>query len=423
MVTDVVHDLQKKYLPDCPTLLQVTDRAVAPGDAVYIYYTGYLDGVAFDGGSNVSQSVPSRLEIGSGQFIPGFEEGLVGVRPADTAIERRTSGEITADDVILFSYNLTDTAADGTTTEENRANVRVDLSDPATDERYGEGFSARLIGAQLGQQLSFTLVEGAGDQGGRTYEGVVSLAVRTRGVTVSATFPTPYPNNRDLAGRTATFEVVVSYIEEEVYPDPDADFVAAVGFEAQTDDPVAEFLSAVRADLADEREEQKTADIRSAVFALLCERAEVIAWPAGSVEFFYDRQLADITAEFNQANQYYLIYYGYSPFETVGDYILAAYGVTDETDGLAFLRRECEQIVLENLVLLRVARARGFTVTDEDVRAYAAEVAAYYNAYYNTDTITVADVIEQYGTERLISRVLFSMVLDALVPAATVIYE
>lgn len=58
---------------------QITDRAVADGDTVNIDYSGFKDGVAFDGGTAADQS----LAIGSGQFIAGFEEGLVGAMPGD----------------------------------------------------------------------------------------------------------------------------------------------------------------------------------------------------------------------------------------------------------------------------------------------------------------------------------------------------
>lgn len=58
----------------------ITDRAVADGDTVNIDYEGKKDDVAFDGGTAQGQS----LTIGSGQFIDGFEEGLVGVMPGET---------------------------------------------------------------------------------------------------------------------------------------------------------------------------------------------------------------------------------------------------------------------------------------------------------------------------------------------------
>lgn len=58
----------------------VTDRAVEIGDTVNIDYAGTQDGVAFEGGTAAAQ----RLEIGSGSFIAGFEDGLVGVNPGET---------------------------------------------------------------------------------------------------------------------------------------------------------------------------------------------------------------------------------------------------------------------------------------------------------------------------------------------------
>lgn len=58
----------------------ITDRAVQEGDVVNIDYVGKRDGVAFQGGSDTN----APLKIGSGSFIPGFEEGLIGVMPKST---------------------------------------------------------------------------------------------------------------------------------------------------------------------------------------------------------------------------------------------------------------------------------------------------------------------------------------------------
>ncbi len=54
--------------------IEVTDRATAMGDIANIDYEGFVDGVAFDGGKDAGH----KLTLGSGQFIPGFEEGVVG---------------------------------------------------------------------------------------------------------------------------------------------------------------------------------------------------------------------------------------------------------------------------------------------------------------------------------------------------------
>lgn len=58
----------------------IMDRAVADGDTVNISYVGKRDDVAFDGGT----ANGALLTIGSGQYIEGFEAGLVGVNPGET---------------------------------------------------------------------------------------------------------------------------------------------------------------------------------------------------------------------------------------------------------------------------------------------------------------------------------------------------
>ena len=66
---------------------KITDQPIKEGDKVAIYYEGWLDGKKFDGGSNMSDASPYVLEIGSGAFIPGFEEGLIGLVPNTTSKE------------------------------------------------------------------------------------------------------------------------------------------------------------------------------------------------------------------------------------------------------------------------------------------------------------------------------------------------
>lgn len=61
------------------TAEQITDRAVKDGDTVNIDFEGKIDGETFDGGTASGAS----LTIGSGTFIDGFEDGLIGVKPGD----------------------------------------------------------------------------------------------------------------------------------------------------------------------------------------------------------------------------------------------------------------------------------------------------------------------------------------------------
>ena len=58
-------------------LVDVTDRPVADQDQVILDFEGFVDGVPFEGGKGENHP----LTIGSGSFIPGFEEQLIGAEP------------------------------------------------------------------------------------------------------------------------------------------------------------------------------------------------------------------------------------------------------------------------------------------------------------------------------------------------------
>lgn len=62
------------------TTKKVTDRAVKTGDIANIDYAGYYKGEAFSGGTAEGYD----LTIGSGSFIDGFEDGLVGVKVGES---------------------------------------------------------------------------------------------------------------------------------------------------------------------------------------------------------------------------------------------------------------------------------------------------------------------------------------------------
>jgi trigger factor len=70
---DVDAEIDKQRNTNARTI-EVTDRAVAMNDIVTLDFEGFVDGVAFQGGKGTDYP----LTIGSGAFIPGFEEQLVG---------------------------------------------------------------------------------------------------------------------------------------------------------------------------------------------------------------------------------------------------------------------------------------------------------------------------------------------------------
>lgn len=72
--------IEQQYLTPHMMTKEEAGRPVQEGDIANIDFTGYQDGVAFPGGTGENYN----LTIGSGQFIAGFEEGLVGVEIGET---------------------------------------------------------------------------------------------------------------------------------------------------------------------------------------------------------------------------------------------------------------------------------------------------------------------------------------------------
>ena len=85
MQKEVDEEIEKERERNARTV-EVTDRAVQDKDIVTLDFEGFVDGVAFEGGKG--ENYP--LTIGSGAFIPGFEEQLIGAE-----IDKETEVKVT----------------------------------------------------------------------------------------------------------------------------------------------------------------------------------------------------------------------------------------------------------------------------------------------------------------------------------------
>ncbi len=142
---------------------------VADGDIANIDYEGTKDGEAFDGGSAEGYN----LEIGSGTFIEGFEEGLIGVGVGEekdlnlTFPEDYGNSDLAGQEVVFHvtvnsiqseSYPTYDTITDDYVKENYSAYYGVNTVDELKDyiEEYLEGNRDAVVGEALTEKLKET---------------------------------------------------------------------------------------------------------------------------------------------------------------------------------------------------------------------------------------------------------------------------
>jgi trigger factor len=88
-------------------MISVEDRAAKKGDTAVIDFEGFLDGVAFEGG----KAEGHNLELGSGAFIPGFEDQIIGHKigeefDIDVTFPEEYGAEDLAGKAVVFKIKL-----------------------------------------------------------------------------------------------------------------------------------------------------------------------------------------------------------------------------------------------------------------------------------------------------------------------------
>ena len=91
--SDIDNYISNNILSNYKTTNEITNRAAENGDTVNIDFAGSIDGVAFDGGTGSDYD----LTLGSGTFIDGFEDQIVGHMPGETFDVNYINEDVTPD--------------------------------------------------------------------------------------------------------------------------------------------------------------------------------------------------------------------------------------------------------------------------------------------------------------------------------------
>ena len=174
IVTDAEIDQQLDQVrQQNPRTVHVDNRPTQNGDEVVLDYAGFCDGVQFPGGTAENQT----LVLGSGAFIPGFEEQLLDKVPGDEVIVKVTFPEqyhapdLAGKDAEFrckiyairkkLPYELDDTFAKevgGCETFEEFRRKLADSMQAFTDDRGEMDLQDRLL-RQAAETLEFTITE------------------------------------------------------------------------------------------------------------------------------------------------------------------------------------------------------------------------------------------------------------------------
>ena len=209
-------------------------------------------------------------------------------------------------------------------------------------------------------------------------------------VTVNVTFPDPYENNPDYAGKDAVFDVTIKGIYK--LPALDDDFVKEnLSDYAQTVDEYKQYLK-------DTNYKQK---LTAAVETYITDNISADSYPADYIKHLKSLQMTLNEQNFNYMKQMYSAYGMNFDYDSVMAYYDAA--TVDEYEEV--LQKDAEQNCLNNMAYQDLAAQAGITVTDEQYDAFltenevSEEAAEEYGRPYLVQLYVIPDLVKDYIAE------------------------
>ncbi len=147
----------KPYIDRASRLVSV-DRKAKKGDVAVIDFEGFKDGVAFEGGKGENYS----LELGSGTFVPGFEEQVIGMKAGEEK-----------DLDITFPENYTADLAGAAVVFKVKVNEVKERQEPALDDEFAKDVSEFDTLDEFKKDLKEKLKARRQQQADRDYEAAV----------------------------------------------------------------------------------------------------------------------------------------------------------------------------------------------------------------------------------------------------------
>lgn len=208
---------------------------------------------------------------------------------------------------------------------------------------------------------------------------------------IKATFPENYGKD-ELNGKEADFKITINYMTQTELPEYNDAFVASY-----TDaTSILEYEDSVRKDLVEQYEQSDKSQNESAIMQVLVEKTTYNEYPQQEMQDLIDKSIAQQEQAASS--------YGYS----LGDYVTARYGFSDEDSFRQYIQGLAEDYIKEKIAVCAVAKDTGITVTKEEVDNYKKKIMDYYS--YEDES----KLEENYSSEDIVYYALAEKVVDFL---------
>jgi FKBP-type peptidyl-prolyl cis-trans isomerase (trigger factor) len=345
---------------------------IGPGDVVSIYYRGYILGdngeqIAVDSMSNFASDTPTALEIGSGNFIPGFEYNMIGLMTGDANQFRAIkSGKPITTGIAYVSYTRTD--VNDASKKVTVTNERIELSREDLDAVYGDNFKKTITSTEIG-----TKVELLTELGDKTfmYKDLVVNYVTTcedKHFTVECYFPYNY-GKAELRNETAYFEVYVNgFVDYDAPVIDDAfikDQISKKALDISEEDLqnyeganlVEKYHAYGEKKLMENYEKEYETLLRDALLVYFRNACKAIKYPGGKVNEIYEEY-------YDKVNESYIVnggkltnsYGSSTTYQTLDTYAVAYLGLTSGADWKAYITTLAQNAVEERMMLYYIVR-------------------------------------------------------------------
>lgn len=426
----------------------VLNKPITVGDKVYIYYRGYTvdengKETELSGGTNLTGEV-ATLEIGSGSFVQGFEEGLIGKIPKELVkFKKITTGNVSEGQVVYLSGKVI--LPDGTTKtlQSNRVDLNTDL-----DKEWGDGFLEYLVGAQgpndkdntkkeIGKKLdtaTFPVEGGSAVYYDLTVDFVTECEESP--LTVETKFPIDY-NAVDLRGQTVMFDVYISSVIIYDTPEYNDEFITET-LKVKEEDLAAyegstiteKYREKIREELEEELENKRKSVIEQTMWEQFNSKAKFKKLPEYEVRGFYAQYYEEVTTT----------YQSYSgSYSSVDEFARAYFGLDSNASWREYITNMAKQVVAEKLVFYYIVRKENIVPVKEDYdklyEKYVNEHLEYYVEEMYAEELEkieneserearIAEIKEEmfdyYGEEYFDENVYYNYALEELLKLAKV---